>query len=131
METQVQQHNRAIVERYLEQPTRLPAELRRQAEALWDGAPVQLYALADLDHTHQLAEAWVLLGPTHLATARRSGERWEVESVWRSRVQAVVEAPGLSATTLTVLGRPGDPALLVVRYSHRQRRAFENLRFVL
>src|SRR5689334_18316948 len=131
METQVQQHNRAIVERYLEQPTRLPAELRRQVEALWDGAPVQLYALADLDHTHQLAETWALLGPTHLATARRSGERWEVESVWRSRVQAVVEAPGLSATTLTVLGRPGDPALVVARYSHRQRRAFENLKFVL
>ena len=131
METQMQQHNQAIVARYLEQPTGLPRELRRQVEALWDGAPVQLYALADLDHTHQLAETWVLLGPTHLATACRAGERWEVASVWRSRVQAVIEAPGLSATTLTVLGRPGDPALIVVRYSHRQRRAFENLRFVL
>ncbi|HTH64665.1 MAG TPA: ABC transporter ATP-binding protein [Gemmatimonadales bacterium] len=131
MEDQAQQLNEAIVARYLEQPTRLPVDLRRQVEALWDGAPVQLYALADLDHAHQLAATWVLLGPTHLATARRDGERWEVESVWRSRVQAVIEAPGLSATTLTLLGRPGDPALLVVRYSHRQRRAFENLRFVL
>lgn len=131
MEDQAQQQNEAIVARYLEQPTRLPVDLRRQVEALWDGAPVQLYALADLDHAHQLTATWVLLGPTHLATARRDGARWEVESVWRSRVQAVIEAPGLSATTLTLLGRPGDPALLVVRYSHRQRRAFENLRFVL
>jgi ATP-binding cassette subfamily B protein len=131
MEDQVQQQNEAIVARYLGQPTRLPIDLRRHVEALWDGAPVQLYALADLDHAHQLAATWVLLGPTHLATARRDGERWEVESVWRSRVQAVIEAPGLSATTLTLLGRPGDPALLVVRYSHRQRRAVENLRFVL
>jgi ATP-binding cassette subfamily B protein len=131
MEDQVKLQNEAIVARYLEQPTRLPADLRRQVEALWDGAPVQLYALADLDHAHQLAAAWVLLGPTHVATARQDCERWEVESVWRSRVQAVIESPGLSATTLTLLGRPGDPALLVVRYSHRQRRAFENLRFVL
>ena len=131
METHAQRHNQAIVARYLEQPARLPPELRRQVEALWDGAPVQLYALADLDHAQQLAETWLVLGPTHLATARRNGERWEVENVWRSRVQAVVEAPGLSATTLTVLGRPGDPALVVVRYSHRQRRAFENLKFVL
>jgi len=131
MEAQLQQYNEAIVARYLEQPTRLPIDLRRHVETLWDGAPVQLYALEDLDHTHQLAETWVLLGPTHIATARRAGERWEVASVWRSRVQAVVEAPGLSATTLTVLGRPGDPALLVARYSHRQRRAFENLKFVL
>lgn len=131
MEAQLQQHNEAIVARYLDQPTRLPLDLRRHVEALWDGAPVQLYALADLDHTHRLSETWTLLGPTHVATARRSGGRWEVESVWRSRVQAVVEAPGLSATTLTVLGRPGDPALLMMRYSHRQRRAFENLKFVL
>lgn len=131
MEAQLQRQNAAIVERYLQQPTRLPVELRRRVETLWDGAPVQLYALADLDHAHQLAATWVLLGPTHLATARQQGVRWDIESVWRSRVQAVIEAPGLSATTLTVLGRPGDPALLVVRYSHRQRRAFENLRFVL
>ena len=131
METHTQHHNQAIVARYTDQPTRLPADVRRQVETLWDGAPVQLYALADLDHAHQLAETWLVLGPTHFATARRHGERWEVESVWRSRVQAVIEAPGLSATTLTVLGRPGDPALVVVRYSHRQRRAFENLKFVL
>src|SRR5438445_7776352 len=46
-------------------------------------------------------------------------------------MQAVREALGLSASTLTILGRPGDPPLAVLRYSHRQRRAFENLKFVL
>src|SRR5213595_4249527 len=59
------------------------------------------------------------------------GEQWEIESVERARIQAVREAPGLSATTLTILGRPGDVPLAVLRYSHRQRRAFENLKFVL
>ncbi|MGH7537443.1 MAG: ABC transporter ATP-binding protein, partial [Gemmatimonadales bacterium] len=92
---------------------------------------VQLYALADLDHTLRLAETWVALGPSHIATARRAGAGWTVDSVWRSRVRAVHETPGLSATTLTILGLPGDPALLVLRYTHRQRRAFENVRFVL
>src|SRR2546427_13156620 len=33
-------------------------------------------------------------------------------------------------TTLS-RSRPGDPPLAVLRYSHRQRRAFENLKFVL
>jgi ATP-binding cassette subfamily B protein len=131
MEAQLQHQNEAIVARYLEQPVRLPAELRREAERRWEGAPVQLYALADLDHAYQLAETWVLLGPTHVATARKSKHGWEIDSVWRSRIQVVREAPGLSATTLTLLGRPGEPALLVARYTHRQRRAFENLRFVL
>jgi ATP-binding cassette subfamily B protein len=131
MDIELQHTNEAIIARYTDQPVRMPAELRRAIEERWDGAPVQLYALADLDQALSLTETWVALGPNHLATARRSGERWIIESVWRSRVEAVREAPGLSASTLTILGRPGDPALLVVRYTHRQRRAFESLRFVL
>ena len=131
MDIELQHTNEAIITRYTDQPVRLPAGLRRAIEERWDGAPVQLYALADLDQALSLAETWVALGPNHLATARKTGERWLIESVWRSRVEAVREAPGLSASTLTILGRPGDPALLVVRYTHRQRRAFENLRFVL
>jgi ATP-binding cassette subfamily B protein len=131
MDIDLQHTNEAIITRYTDQPTRLPAQLRQAIEERWDGAPVQLYALADLDQALNLAEIWVALGPSHLATACRSSDGWTIESIWRSRVEAVHEAPGLSASTLTILGRPGDPALLVVRYTHRQRRAFENLRFVL
>src|SRR6267378_537520 len=121
-----------IIGRYLDQPVRLPADLRRQIEAVWDGAPVQLYALADLDHTLRLVESWVALGPRHVAVARRTeAGTWEVASVERARVKAVREAPGLSANTLTLLGEPGEPALALARYTHRQRRAFENIRFVL
>src|SRR2546421_10745745 len=122
-----------IVVRYTDQPPRLPAELRRQIEASWRGAPVQLYALADLDHALRLTEVWVALGPGHLTVARPvdRGAQWEIDSVERARIQAVREAPGLSGSTLTILGRPGDPPLAVLRYSHRQRRAFENLKFVL
>ena len=36
MEDQVRQQNEAIVARYLEQPTRLPIELRRQVEDHFD-----------------------------------------------------------------------------------------------
>ncbi len=131
MDADQQDLNHAIIARYTDQPARLPPDLRRAIEERWDGAPVQLYALGDLDRSLRLSETWVAVGPNHLATARRSGAGWTIESVWRSRVEAVREAPGLSATTLTLLGRPGDPALLVARYTHRQRRAFENLRFVL
>jgi ATP-binding cassette, subfamily B, bacterial len=131
MDTEQQHTNEAIIARYTDQPVRLPPELRREIETRWDGAPVQLYALADLDHGLRLTETWVALGPTHLATARRGAQAWIIEDLWRSRVESVRLAPGLSATTLTILGRPGDPALLVARYTHRQRRAFENLKFVL
>src|SRR5216117_3698331 len=122
-----------IVARYTDQPPRLPAELRRQIEAPWHGAPVQLYAFADLDHALRLTQVWVALGPGQMSVARplERGDQWEIESVERAHIQAVREAPGLSASTLTILGRPGDPPLAVLRYSHRQRRAFENLKFVL
>src|SRR5437899_12631178 len=49
----------AIVARCPDQPPRLPAELRRCIEASWQGAPVQLYALADLDHALRLTQVWV------------------------------------------------------------------------
>jgi ATP-binding cassette subfamily B protein len=122
-----------IIARYTGQPLRLPAELRRQIETAWHGAPVQLYALADLDQSLRLAEAWLALGPRHIAVARRAagGTAWEVQSVERAGIEAVREAPGLSANTLTILGAPGEPALALVRYTHRQRRAFENIRFVI
>ncbi|HXE82392.1 MAG TPA: ABC transporter ATP-binding protein [Gemmatimonadales bacterium] len=126
-----QQLDDHIIARYTAQPSRLPPELRRQIEHAWDGAPVQLYALADLDQGLRLAESWLALGPRRLAVAKRAGQGWEIRTVERTAVQAVREAPGLSANTLTILGEPGEPALALLRYTHRQRRAFENIRFVL
>src|SRR5712691_2162856 len=131
MTTALHSLDHEIIARYTDQPPRLPAGLRGHIERSWDGAPVEFYALADLDHTLRLAESWVALGPRHVAVARREGERWDVHTFERARVHAVREAPGLSATTLTILGRDGEPPLAVLRYTHRQRRGFENLKFVL
>src|SRR5438034_2219955 len=131
MEATQRSTDRDIIARYADQPPRLPPELRRLVEAGWHGAPVQLYALADLDHTLRLTESWVALGPTHLAVARHAGAGWEIRSFARASIQALHEAPGLSANTLTIHGPPDDPPLAVLRYTHRQRRGFENLRFVL
>jgi ATP-binding cassette, subfamily B, bacterial len=127
----VQQLDDHIIARYTAQPARLPVELRREIEHAWNGAPVQLYALADLDQSLRLSESWLALGSTHVAIAKRSGDGWEIRSVERTAVEAVRESPGLSANTLTILGAPGEPALALLRYTHRQRRAFENIRFVL
>ncbi|HET6700791.1 MAG TPA: hypothetical protein VFH14_03250, partial [Gemmatimonadaceae bacterium] len=121
-----------IISRYIGQPARLPAELRARIEREWGNQPVQLYALADLDHGLRLHESWLALGPRHIALARPVTEgTWTVHSVERSRIHAVQEAPGLSANTLLLLGMPDDPPLAVVRYTQRQRGAFENIRFVL
>jgi ATP-binding cassette subfamily B protein len=125
--------DREIIRRYTNQPERLPAELRALIEEGWGGRPVQLYALIDLDAAMNLARTWVALGPDQLAvvTPTRSGRDWTIRNIPRSEVTEVREAPGLSGSVLTILGAAGDPALAILRYTHRQRRAVENLRFVL
>ncbi|MGQ0713671.1 MAG: ABC transporter ATP-binding protein [Gemmatimonadaceae bacterium] len=121
-----------IIKRYIGQPARLPAELRARIEREWGNQPIQLYAMADLDHTLTLSESWLALGPDKVAVARPAdGGTWNVQSVDRRRIRAVQEAPGLSANTLLLLPEPNDPPLAVVRYTQRQRGAFENIRFVL
>ena len=132
MMTSQQTLDQAIISRYAGQPSCMPLDCRRAIESAWQGEPVQLYALADLDQALRLAEAWVALGPTRLAVARPTGPGgWDIDHWPRRRLQGVTETPGLSATTLTLLTGPGEPPLVVVRFTHRQRRAFENLRFVL
>ena len=72
------------------------------------------------------------MGPTQAATATERGDgSWRIDSFERRDVETVREVPGLSSTVLLVLGPAGDRPLASVRYTHRQRRAMENLRFVL
>jgi ATP-binding cassette, subfamily B, bacterial len=124
--------DKQIISRYLGQPSELPAAVRSRIEESFGGEPVQLYGLADLDHTLQLKESWLALGPRHVALARPDARgAWDVQAVERRRIRAVQDAPGLSANTLSLLGAPNDPPLAVVRYTQRQRGAFENIRFVL
>ncbi|MEE8148061.1 MAG: ABC transporter ATP-binding protein [Longimicrobiales bacterium] len=123
--------DRQIIERYTDQPVRMPVEVRSAIEGAWGGRPVQLYALADLDGRMRLSEAWLALGEESLALAQERGGEWVVTSVPRSRVTALRETPGLSGSALTFLGEPDDPALMLVRYTHRQKRSMENVRFVV
>jgi len=123
--------DRRIIERYTDQPVGLPSGVRAAVERVWAGRPVQLYALVDLDAGMRLHESWLALGPDDVALARPDGEGWAVQTFERANIEAIRETPGLSGTSLVFLGRPDEPALGVVRYTHRQRRAVENVRFVL
>ncbi len=121
-----------IIECYTDQPAHMPADLRRRIEDRWDGEPVQLYALADLDDSMSLTRRWFALGPSKAATAsQRDDGSWRIDSFERRDVESVREIPGLSSTVLLVLGPAGEAPLATLRYTHRQRRAMENLRFVL
>ena len=120
-----------IINKYTDQPDRMPVEVRAAIEDAWGGRPVQLYALTDLDAGMRFTEVWLALGEQDVALARIEEDRWDVDSIPRKRLSAISESPGLSGSTLTLLGAPDEPALAVLRYTHRQRRAVENVRFVL
>lgn len=127
------QKDREIIDRYTDQPDRLPAELRTRIESEWNGEPVQLYALIDLDSAMRLVNSWLCLGPSRLAIARlREGSpEYTVQHINRSEVESVTERSGLSCRVLTLLGAADQPALAELRHTHRQRVTVENIRFVL
>jgi ATP-binding cassette subfamily B protein len=124
--------NHEIISRYIRQPARLPDELRARIELEWEAQPIRLYALADLDDALVLGETWVALGDRHVAIARPAPSgSWDIQSIERAEIRGLQLSPGLSANTLLVLGEPNEDPLALVRYTQRQRGAFENIRFVL
>src|SRR5688572_26856852 len=133
MKTKQHEIDDRIIRRYTDQPAALPADLRTRIDREWRGDRVHLYALADLNESLQLAWTWVVLGSRQVAVVslEADGATPEVRVFERVCITAVHEAPGLSATLLTIVGAPGEAPLAVLRYTNRQRPAFENLRFVL
>ena len=124
--------NHEIISRYIRQPTRLPDDLRARIELAWDAEPILLYALTDLDSGLALGESWMALGARHVAVARPApAGGWSIETIERARIRAVQLTPGLSANTLLLIGAADEEPLALVRYTQRQRGAFENIRFVL
>jgi ATP-binding cassette, subfamily B, bacterial len=122
-----------IITRYTDQPSTMPEKLRKQIEAEWGGLPLQLYALADLSASMLLVANWVALGPEHISIAHGSNgvSQPGMTTIKCSQIKALREMPGLSCNVIMLLGEPGEPALAVLRYTHRQRRAMETIKFVL
>lgn len=121
-----------LISRYTDQPGSMPRIVRDAIETAWNGQLVQLYALADLDASLKLARTWIALGSKDIAIVSEDGaEVPKVRSYALEEVETVRETPGLSCTRLTLSGKPDEPPLAVLRYSQRQRRAVENIRFIL
>ncbi len=121
------QRDQALVDRYLDQPAAMPGAVRERIVAACGGEPVQLYALADLDARHELAERWVALTENKVAVADGS----DIAVVERAKITAVKETPALSGNVVTLVGDPDGPALAVLRYTHRQKDAMGNVAFIL
>ena len=123
--------DRAILARYTDQPTALPRALRASIESACSAGRCS-------------STRWPTSTP-RCASPRRGSRSARARSRWRrstatgprsarsraQRCERVRLEPGLTCNVLTLLGEAGEPALARLRYTHRQRRAIENMRFVL
>lgn len=123
--------DRSIIDTYTDQPCRLPETIRTEVERLWEGQPVQLYALADLDAGLSLDPTWVVLGPKQVVLVQGENGNATYHRIDRARVREVRETTALSCHVLTLVPGPDEAPLAVLRYTHRQRRAMDNIRVVL
>lgn len=119
-----------ILERYTDQPARLPDRVR----ALTTGGSTQLvcYALADLDERLGFVESWIVLTERELllVSPSSSSEHLELGRFPRSQIKSAELSTGLSCHVLRVYGAE-DHALFEARFTHRQRRSMEGLAFLL
>ncbi len=125
-----EQSNIELISRYTDQPTSMPRDVRDKIEKQWNNKPVQLYAIADLNGSLELDNRWVALGREQLSIVH-DRDLNKIDTIQLSKIKSVRESPGLSCTTLTLLGEPDEPALAVMRYTHRQRQAMETIKFII
>ncbi len=129
-----------IIERYTDQPARLPETLRQRIVGTHPGAELVAYAWVDLDERLSFARNWLVLTDGELVLAHGTAEDAEPPlRIRRASIGKVELATGLSCHVLRVYGRPSSGAeaevdaspCIEVRFTHRQRRSMEGLAFLL
>jgi ATP-binding cassette, subfamily B, bacterial len=122
-----------IFDRYLDQPSTLPVEVRRRVELACQNEIIQVYALADLDASLRLCQIWVTLTANHLAVIRVADRRVDepIRIIPRIRLEKIIEQPGLSCTVVHFLERDEEHPFVTIRYTHRQRGAIGHLLYLL
>lgn len=131
MSAKVHFNDRDVIERYTDQPARLPESVRRLLARADPAASIVCYALSDLDERLSFAHTWLVLTTRELVLARqRPGGAFELVRAPHGELRKVDLSTGLSCHVLRVLG-PDDAPLVELRFTHRQRRSMEGLAFLL
>lgn len=115
-----------IIERYTDQPSRLPDALRVAAHG-----NVVSYALADLDTRLAFAQSWLVLSSEELLLVVPHASR--MRRIAHPDIGKVELSTGLSCHVLRVYRkhREDEAPLIELRFTHRQRRGMEGIAFLL
>src|SRR5262245_41775638 len=111
-----------LLQRYTDQPARLPDDVRRLVALATGQTQIDAYALLDLDGELRLCERWLVLTPEWVVLHAPGGLPLEAR---RANIERCSLDRGLSSNTLRVELKGSDP--LVARYTQRQRSAVERI----
>ncbi len=119
--------DQSLIRRFLDQPSELAAPVR--AVLLAGGEAIRLYAWADFDSALELKGRWVVVTDSLVVIAGEGDpEGWQ--RIRREDVRQVREDSGMSGGWLGIYG-DGENLLAGLSFTNRQKRAFEQLRFLL
>ncbi len=120
-----------LLERYTDQPARLPDDVRRRIGTARGHTPTSLkilaYALADLDADLRLTHTWVVLTSDALVVCPQTGPP---NIIVRTQIGAAELQRSSSCNTLRVTLREGQTPQdrpVVLRFTQRQRAAMETI----
>ncbi len=99
-------NDRDILERYTDQPSQLPHDLRARILAGGIDSKLIAYALSDLDERLAFRSTWLVLTTLELVPGRREpGGSFELRSVPRRSIAKIDLATGLFAPCWRLRGR--------------------------
>jgi ATP-binding cassette subfamily B protein len=120
-----------ILEKYTDQESILPKEIRKQLTSLGEGNIV-LYAFADLNDLQMFSENWIVLTEKKLLKFTKESSKYvrDVE-IALSKVVRVVEKQGLSCFNLCFIESDDKPPLLILNYTHRQKIGLGHIKYLI
>lgn len=119
--------NKTFFDTYIGQGHQLPQGVKDLVEE-----KIDLYAFVDLNAKLQFCEQWVVLTEKNLIVFQGSSGRYKKQTAFcLSKLAKIKEVNSLSSTSLILIEADDLPALLVLRYTHRQKIILGHLKYLL
>ncbi len=116
-----------LFEKYIDQQSKLPQIIREQVSKRCSNEKIQLYGYFDLSQKLKSTQGWLVLTNEHIFIFEDGNE-----NVFKiSELSSIKEVHSLSCTTLFFMKASDMPPLGSIRFGHRQKVMFEQIKHVI
>ncbi len=126
-------HSQQMIRRYTDQPADLPPDIHDHLTNLWKEDNLLFYTIVDLDSNLRLVSHWIVIGTKQIAIIKPQNNMFSGPFIYidRQEIKSVKQIVSLGCNKLILNSDPSAPPLTTLYYTHRQRRAFENVKTIL